>query len=415
MQVLKYVWVIFFLGGSALLAGDWPQILGPHRDGVAVDESLLASLPPGSPKVVWQRDVGEGFAGVAVSHGRLILFHRQGREERAEALDAVDGSPVWQQSFPATYTGAISPDNGPRCVPLIHDDRVYLFGAAGDLHCLDFKNGKVLWSRAAAREFGAQEGYFGIGSTPIVEGDKLLVNVGGKRGSGVVAFAVADGKTVWQATDEQASYSSPVAVTHEDVRHVIFVTRLSALSIDPTNGKVRWRFPFGARGPTVNAATPLVLDGHVFLSASYGVGAVFAKFDKSATQVIWENVDTMSSQYATCVRQGKYLYGIDGREDGEPGRLRCIDPLTGRVQWTRENFGMASLILADGKLLIMKTDGTLVLAAADPAAYRELGRAGLLPSTTRALPALADGLLYVRDTKTLKCIDLRRPGVKDGQ
>src|SRR5207244_299172 len=156
--------------------------------------------------------------------------------EVVEALEASGGKPIWKESFPTNYSSGISDDNGPRCVPVIHQGNVYLFGAGGNLHSVSLKDGSKRWSREAYREFGAPEGYFGAGSTPIVEKEKLLVNVGGKAGSGLVAFSLKDGKTVWQSTDELASYSSPVAVTLEGVRHVIFVTRLNVVSVDPENG-----------------------------------------------------------------------------------------------------------------------------------------------------------------------------------
>lgn len=387
-------------------AGDWPQILGPSRNGVATGERIVDKLASGGPKVAWQKSIGEGYAGIAVAGGRAILFHRLGNKEVVESFDAQSGAPQWKQEFAANYGGGINPDNGPRCVPVTHDGAVYLFGAAGDLHCVALNDGKPRWSRAAYKEYKAPEGYFGAGSTPIVEGDKLLVNVGG-RGAGIVAFNLKDGKTAWQATDELASYSSPTSATLDGVRHTIFVTRLSAISLDASDGKVRWQFPFGARGPTVNAATPLVIDGHLFLSASYGVGAVWAKIDKTAVKTVWENNDTMSSQYTTCVYHDGYLYGIHGRSDIPPANLVCFDPKTGKVQWAKENFGMANLILADGKLIIIREDGSLVLVTAVPKGYHELARANVLSSTTRALPALANALLYVRDGGQLKCVDLR--------
>jgi outer membrane protein assembly factor BamB len=189
---------------------------------------------------------------------------------------------------------------------------------------------------------------------------------------------------------------------------LIFVTRLSALSIDPDKGTVRWKFRFGAPGPTVNAATPQVVDGNLFLSASYGIGAVCRKIGKASAEPVWDNNDTMSSQFSTSVPYEGYLYGVDGRADMGPGRLRCFDPKTGKVQWTEDNFPIANLILADGKLVIVTDDGELVLASASPKAYRELGRARLARSTTRALPALSNGLLYIRDASSVKCVDLRR-------
>lgn len=398
---------VFFVAPALLHAGDWPQILGPTRNGIAVNEKLTAVLPAGGPKTLWQRNVGSGYAGVAVAEGKAVLFHRVANDEVVEAMDAVTGKPFWKTSFPTQYVSTINEDSGPRCVPVIHKGNVYVFGGGGNLHSVSLADGKKRWSRAAYKDFEAPDGYFGAGSTPIVEGDKLLVNVGGKAGSGLVAFSLADGKTVWQATDEQASYSSPVAVTLDGVRHVIFVTRLNVVSVDPENGKVRFKFPFGQRGPTVNAASPLVIDGHIFVSASYGIGAAIAKIHKTNVELLWSNDEVMSSQYSTCVYDGGFLYGIDGRQDIGVGRLRCFDSKTGKAQWTQESFGMATLILADGKLVILKTDGTLVLAAASPKSYQQLATAKVLTDTTRALPALSNGLLYARDTRTLKCVDLR--------
>jgi outer membrane protein assembly factor BamB len=146
----------------------------------------------------------------------------------------------------------------------------------------------------------------------------------------------------------------------------------------------------------------------LFLSASYGIGAVCRKIGKTSTEAVWDNNDTMSSQFSTSVPYEGYLFGVDGRQDMGPGRLRCFDPKTGRVLWTKDNFPISNLIVADGKLVIVTDDGELVLASAAPTAYRELGRARLSRSTTRALPALANGLLYVRDTTRVKCVDLRR-------
>lgn len=399
-------WMAFAASTAPVSAGDWPQILGPNRDGVAVDEQLADAWPDGGPKTLWQRDVGQGLAGVAVAGDRLVLFHRLDDEEVAEALDAQTGQKIWTQSFPTSYHTTYTNDLGPRCVPLIHDGHVYLFGAQGDLHCLDLSSGEVRWSRAAGRDFDAPEGYFGAGSTPLVEDGKLLVNVGGRNGAGIVAFDLATGETAWQATDEAASYSSPCAVTLDGVRHVLFVTRLNLVSIDPRDGGERFSIPFGKRGPTVNAATPLVVDGHVFVTANYGVGALFARIGADSVTPVWENDDVMSSQYATGVFHQGHLYGIDGGDSiGAPTRLRCIDPFTAEVRWT-EDCPNGALLLAGDKLLLLGTDGRLTLVAPSPVGYRRLATASVLRTETRALPALSGGRLYVRDTRTLKCLQV---------
>jgi outer membrane protein assembly factor BamB len=399
-------------------AGDWPQILGPNRNGAATAERIAGSWPGSGLKTLWRRDVGRGFAGVAVSKGIAVLFHRVGQQEVVEALEARTGKPIWKSAFAATYVPSYTDDDGPRAVPIIAAGRVYVHGAMGDLRCLDAATGKILWARSTYEEFSSKkpfrgeppEGYFGRAASPIVEGDKVIVNVGGDtQEAGIVAFAADTGRTVWKATAERASYSSPVAATVGGVRHVIFVTRLNVVSLDPESGKVRFQFPFGRTGPTVNAANPVIWDGHLFVTASYGIGSALAKISGDHAEVLWRDPGILASQYTTCVEKDGCLFGIHGRQDGPPAELRCLDPRARKVLWSQPSFGYATLIRAGDKLLILKTDGTLVLAAANPHKYEELARTQVCDTTTRALPALADGLLYVRDTKVLKCVDLR-PG-----
>jgi outer membrane protein assembly factor BamB len=398
-------WGVYLCVFSAAGAGDWPQILGPARNGKAEGEHLANQWPAAGPKVSWQRKVGSGYAGVAVAGGRLVLWHRVGDESVAEGLDAASGEPRWKTSFPTSYSSTIAPDDGPRCVPLIHQNRVYLVGAQGDVHCVALKDGHKLWNRDVFRELGAPEGYFGAGSTPIVESDKLLMNVGGP-GAGIVALSLAYGSTVWKSTDEAASYSSPIGFTNDGHRQVIFATRLTTISIDPTNGKVHWRYPFGMRGPTVNAATPLVIDNNLFLSASYGIGARWLKLTPDKAEEVWESDEIMSSQYTTCIEHEGVFYGIDGRQDAGVAQLRAFDPKSRKVYWTEDGFGSANLILADGKLLIMKIDGELIMAEPSRERFRQLTKAKVLETTAQPLPALANGMLYVRDTSTLKALRL---------
>jgi outer membrane protein assembly factor BamB len=386
------------------IAGDWPQILGPHRNGVADGEILEERWPKGGPKIEWQFPVARGFAGVAVAAGKVAIFDRQEDSEVVTVRDVKTGKTLWSVKAPVRYESTIASDDGPRCVPLIHDNRVFVLGVAGRMRCLLLADGGEQWQRELFKDFDVPPSYFGVGSTPLLVGDKLLVNVGGRDSSGIVAFRVADGTTAWKATEEGASYSSPTLATIDGRQIAIFVTRLSVVGLEPQTGKVRFRFAFGQRGPTVNAATPLVIDGHLLVSASYGVGAVWAKLGANSAQELWRSDEIMSSQYTTCVFKDGALFGIDGRQDIPPAHLRAFDPRSRKVFWTEENFGTGNLILAGDKLLIMKTDGELILAAADKSRYRELARAQILDGTAQPLPALANGRLYVRDESTLKCL-----------
>jgi outer membrane protein assembly factor BamB len=402
------VWCLGYLfAAQSLNAGDWPQILGPHRNGIADEEQIADSWPKSGPPTLWKRDVGEGYAGVAVAGGTAILFHRVGNNERIEAMDARSGHVVWKADFPTSFKTTFNPDNGPRCTPIIHKGRVYVFGAQGGLRCVDLKTGRKIWSRETHKEFRAQEGYFGAGSTPIIEDDKIIVNVGSRNQAGIVAFALESGKPVWKATNELASYSSPVAATIDGVRHVIFITRTKTISVDPKTGKVRFEFPFWKRGPTINGATPLVLDGNLFVSSHYGVGAVFAKIKKSNAETVWKSDDILSSHYMTPIAHEGFLYGIHGQERVDEPELRCFDPKTKKILWRQPGFAYGSMIKADGKLITLTTDGELILLKTDSTRYRELARVSVLDNTTRALPALSNGLIYIRDTNTLKCLDLK--------
>ena len=397
--------VVFLLLTVPASAGDWPQILGPRRNGVAEGERIADTLPS-DLKPLWTKPVGDGFAGPAVVGGAAFLFHRSGDSERAEAIDAATGKTLWTSDSPTGYSGAIVSDAGPRCVPVVAADRVIVFGAEGRLRCLDRRTGREVWSNLTHESFGVMESHFGAGSTPLVEGSFVIVNVGGARKeAGVVAFGLATGDLKWAATIEAASYSSPVAATVGGKRQVIVLARLNAVGLDPATGKMLWSVPFGARGPTVNAANPVLLGDRLFLTASYNVGAACFDLTAGGAKELWRD-DLLSSQYTTPIAAGGVLYGIDGRQDAGPASLVCVDPAAKKVVWSEEGFGYATLLLADGKLLAQKTDGTLVLARPDKAVYRELSRTTLTKGTARALPALSDGRYFVRDESMLTCYDL---------
>lgn len=375
-------------------AGDWPQIQGPQRSGAAVGETL-GSWPKSGPKVAWSARVGSGYGGPAIAAGRVVLFHRVDDVERVEAFDLTTGKSLWKTDFPASYRGGIDPDLGPRTVPTIDNGLVYAFGAGGDLHCVALATGKKVWSRELAVDYSAPDGYFGAGSSPIIAGGQLWLNVGGKD-AGLVALDPQTGKTTFKGTTEQASYSSPTLATIHGQESLIFVTRYNCLGIQPRTGEEQFSFPFGKRGPTVNAATPLVFNDLLFVSASYGVGARLVKFEKLQPTTVWENDTSMSSQYTTCVHHQGHLYGVAGREDVGDATLRCIEVKSGEVKWDEDGFGIAHIILVKDQLLIVRHDGEVLHAPATPSGFKALARGPALRGTIRALPALSSGKLLIR-------------------
>lgn len=390
-------------------AGDWPQILGPSRTGIADDEHLAPTWPAEGPKLLWKQPVGAGFAGPAVVGQQLILAHRQGKEDVVQAFDVRSGQPQWSRRLPSTFQAQIVEDNGPRCVPTIRDGRVFFYSATGGLHVLKLDDGTVLWSRETHRDFQASGGYFGAGSCPVVDDQFVYVNVGGKRGgAGVVAFDIATGEPRWQAVDDDASYAAPILVERGNRRDLLVITRLNFVSLDPATGKERFRVPFGQRGPTVNAALPVIIGEHILLTASYGIGAKLLKPSDSAAAEVWAD-ELLSSQYTTPIVHAGAVYGIDGRQDQGKSRLICFDPLTRRVHWEQPNLEYGTLIATGDDLLVMHTEGTLRRVTLSTAAYRSPASARLTKDTVRALPALSRGRLFLRDTKHLYAFEVGTP------
>lgn len=387
-------------------AQDWPQFLGPARDGRYTGAPLAADWPDGGPRRLWSRPVGAGFAGPVVAGDRLVLFHRVGGAEVVEALDAATGGVLWRYDYPTTYRDDFGFDEGPRSVPVVHGGRVYTFGAQGRLHAVDLETGAGVWQVDTHARYGVRKGFFGAAGSPLVEDGRVIANVGGRRG-GIVAFDAATGAELWTATTHEASYSSPAAGAFGGRRTALVFTRNGLVGLDPASGEVhferRWRSRLGA---SVNAATPLVLGDRVFISASYGAGAALLRVEGGTLAEEWSGDDSMTNHYATAVERGGVLYGYHGRQEYGPS-LRAVDARSGAVRWSEDRFGAGTVTLAGGLLVILRESGELVLAEATPDAFRPLARAAILPGVVRAYPALAAGRLYARNADTLVAIDLR--------
>ena len=402
------------LFSNVLTAGDWPQILGPERDGIASGEQLLSAWPARGPREVWKTGVGQGFAGVAVRDNRLVLFHRLGSAEVVEARSATTGAEIWRSEFPCHYQSGMSSDSGPRCVPLISAENVFVYGVTGVLRCLDVNSGDEEWSVDTWEKFSAPEGYFGAGSSPVLFQDRLIVNVGGRDNAAVVALSVKDGSILWQTFSDTASYSSPIVTGIEGQQHAIVVTRLNAVSLDPSDGRIRFQFPFGMRGPTVNGATPVVVGDHLFVSSSYRVGSVWAKIENDSSQPTSSGEDLLATQYATPVRYNGLLFAVDGRQDIGSATLKCIDPKNQKVLWEEGGFDYGSLIRVGEELLFLTFAGDLMRFKADAAKFQPGQVSNVLNNTPRGyrLPALSNGRLFVRDDQTLKCLQVGKSSVR---
>ena len=399
-------------------AGDWPQILGPQRNGIASGEQLLAAWGSQGPRMQWSAEVGQGFAGVAVVGNRVVTFYRDGREEIVQCLDAASGRSQWRTASPCSYSGGVSGDTGPRCVPVISGDVVITFGVEGRLQCLQLATGEKVWERDTTADFRPLEGYFGAGSTPVVAADRVIVNVGGREENSVVAFDLATGKTLWSAFSDNASYSAPVVTEYKGRQLALVITRLHLTGIDVASGGLQFAIPFGARGPTVNAATPLVTGDRVFISASYGIGSRLISLADPEAGSVQRDEMILATQYATPVAaadRGDLIFAVDGRQDAGSGQasLKCVDLATWKVLWEERGLDYGSLIRVNQELLMLTCGGELIRIAADSRGFRASERHQVQESTDRGyrLPAIANGRLFIRDDSKLRCLQV---GVSSG-
>ncbi|HTI69626.1 MAG TPA: PQQ-binding-like beta-propeller repeat protein [Candidatus Limnocylindria bacterium] len=386
-------------------AGDWPQFFGPHRDG-STEESLAVEWPGGSPKTRWHEAVGQGFSGPVVRGGKVILFTREGDQEVLKCRDTTTGKTVWQQALPTSYTDDFGFDEGPRATPLIVGDCVYAMGAAGHIRCVSFADGKLQWQKDAAKEFSAGKGYFGFACSPVSVTNAVVFQVGGEAAT-LVALEPATGKLLWKSGSHEAGYASPRVVVKEGRERLLSFDREGLSVIEGRTGVELFQFHWRARmAASVNAASP-VLDGErVFLTASYGTGAVLLKPVKDTYEAVWSDQEGLSAHFTTPVLYQGHLYGYHGRQE-QGQELRCIDLETGKVRWSEPQFGTGSVIRSGSLLVLVKESGELVLAKADPAGLRPLAQSQIVGSGVRALPALSDGCLYVRDKRQLHCIELK--------
>jgi outer membrane protein assembly factor BamB len=399
--------LLVLLSAALAQAEDWPQFLGPARNGVYSGPGIGAAWPKSGPPLVWKIDVGQGFSAPVVARGRVILFHRRENRAIVESLDAATGRRIWLSEYPTDYRDDFGFDEGPRATPAVAGERIFTFGAEGVLQALDFATGKRLWTLDTRQKFGAPKGFFGAACSPLVEDGRVFMNVGGPNGAGVAAFDAATGKVLWGATNDEAGYSTPVAATIGASRHVLFFTRSGLVDIDPATGKIHFQFPWRSRShASVNAAAPVVAGNLVFLSASYGTGATLLEINGSAAKQLWASDDALSNHYSTSVYRDGYLYGYHGRQEFGQS-LRSVELKTGKVQWNVDGFGAGTVTLAGDRLLLVRENGELVLASASPKEFHALARAQLLPAVIRAYPALADRKLYVRNEHTLACFDVK--------
>ena len=392
------------LGAATALAADWPHWLGPNGDGTSPERGLLTTWPAAGPNVVWKVVGGDGYSSVAVAGGRAITLVQRAGAELVLALDATSGKELWTVRVGPAYKNQYG--NGPRSTPTIEGQHVYITSVTGPVLCLEAASGKEVWRRDLLQEFGAKNITWGLAASPVVEGNLLLV-IPGAKGAGVAALDRRDGKLVWKTGNDKAAYASPVPVTVGGKRQVLFFTAAGLLAVAADSGRELWRVPWQTEFDC-NICTPLVIGDRVFVSSGEDVGcALFRLSGEGAPEVLWESKgkkSVMKNYWATSVAHEGYLYGLAG-EFSKGIDLRCLELATGKILWSKPNFGKGAITLADGHLFITTKPGDLVLVRATPESYQEKARVKVL-GENRTVPTIAGGLLYLRDRESIRCLKI---------
>ncbi len=464
-KVLFLLIFAFSLASRFLRADDdWPQFLGSHANGTSDETGLLDHWPTNGPPVLWEKKIGTGYSAPSVRGNRLVLHHRIANEEIVEAFEADSGKPIWRYAYPSSFVDPYGYNNGPRCTPPLTTNLCYTFGAEGKLLCLDLSSGKRLWERDTAKDWNIPEAFFGVGSTPILEGDFLIVMVGGQPNSGVVALNAQTGTTVWENVGEknwqgqpmlgwpgerkvtwqkywkQASYATPVATAIHGQRHILCLMRQGLVSLDPKTGEVNFsRWFCSTVNDSVNAANPVVIDDLIFISAAYyRVGSVLlrVKPDGKSFDDVWRSPrelremdpktgdlvpPVLEIHWTTPIYYDGYLYAFSGRNEPD-ARFRCVELKTGKLMWDRNEswpahstpqpkvYGRGSSIMADGKLIALGEGGLLGLVRPSASRADELARFQVpqLHYPCWAAPVLAHKRLYLRSEDRLVCLNLAK-------
>jgi len=385
---------------SAQTGGNWPQWRGPNRDGISTETGLLKQWPANGPPLVWKvGGAGAGYSSLAIANGQIYTMGLRGDREYVIAFDVATGKQVWATAHGGAYRD--SRGDGPRGTPTIDGDTLYALGGNGDLSAMDTRTGRIIWTMNVLLKFGGSNLKWGISESPLVMGEKVLVNAGGP-GASVVALNKKDGSLIWKSQSDTAGYSSGMPVTVNNKTQVVFFTDRRAVGLDLNTGKFLWEYQ-RASNDVANVATPIVRGNRIFLSSDYGTGAglVEVKADGSASEVYFTK--EMRNHHSSSILIGDYLYGFSS------GILTAMRFDTGEVAWRDRSVGKGSLVFADGNLYALSEEGVVGLVEATPTGYREKGRfriqQGSLPTWTH--PVIAGGRLYLRDQDTIYAYDVR--------
>jgi outer membrane protein assembly factor BamB len=398
IPILTAVLAVGSLAGSAQSAG-WHQWRGTNRDGKSAETGLLRSWPPEGPSVAWRTSgAGTGFSSFSSAGGRLYTLGDRAKTAFVVAFDAATGKRLWETPTGRSYFNSYG--DGQRGTPTSDGDRLYALGANGDLVCLNPQTGAIIWQKNLPREFRSSVPQWGYAESPLIVGDRLIVNAGGPNAS-IVALNKMTGDVLWRSQSDPAAYSSPVVAEVGGVTQVVFFSDRRSLGLDVRDGRLLWSYDRASNG-TANIATPVVSGNRVFVSSNYGTGAALLEISPSGAKELYFTRN-MRNHHSSSVLVGEHVYGFS---DAILTALKFAD---GTLAWRDRSVGKGSLIYADERLYLYSENGVVGLAEANPTAYREHGRFKLPVGRepTWSHPIITDGKLILRDQDNVYAFNVR--------
>jgi len=418
----------FTLVVSTATGADWPTILGPTRDGVSTEKGIIAPWPKTGLKKIWECELGIGFAPPVVVSGKLYEFGRFENQNRATCRDALTGKAIWKFEYTTDYEDRYGYEPGPRACPLIDGDRVYLYGPEGMLYCLNIADGKELWKLDVNSKYHVHQNFFGVGSVPVVDGDLLIIAVGGSEkgpravdfrevkpnGTGFVALEKKTGTVKYAVGDELASYASPTIATIDGKKTALYFGRAALTGFDPQTGKQLFRYPWRAKiEESVNAANPVVIGDKILLSECYGPGAVLLEVKDGKVKEVWSDAEkdrvdkALMCHWNTPIHVDGFIYGSSGRHT-EEAELRCVELKSGDVKWSKRRTTRCTFLLVDGHIISLSEYGLLSLIKVNPEKYDEVSKYEVadLEYPCWAPPVLSNGIMYIRGKGKLLALEL---------
>jgi outer membrane protein assembly factor BamB len=388
---------------AAPVSVPWPDYRGAKRDGIYDQTAINTAWPSNGLPELWRQKVGGGYASMVVAEGLVYTIEQRRDQEVTAAYDLSSGIQRWEHSWHGLFTEGMG-GNGPRATPVWSDGTLYTLGAQGELRALNGSNGELRWRTNILEDANASNLQWGMSGSPLVIDDKLIVFPGGRNGKSVIAYDITDGSIIWTSQSDKSGYAAPQLATLAGKRQVLFFSGTRIVGLDINDGTMLWEYPW-ATNNDINSAQPIQIDNdHLWLSSSYGHGSgllkILSRGDSLSVETVWEK-STLRNKFNSSVLYEGHIYGLDN------SIMACIDAQTGERKWKGGRYGYGQMLLADGHIIVLTESGEVVLVKATPDGHAEVAMFFALEGKTWNVPAIADGVLLVRNQTEMAAYDLK--------